>query len=108
LIPAPWRPHAFALAGYVVVALAFVWPLPLTLHRHLTGPPGGDTGVYVWNQWVFQHEILEHRHRTSPSGSSRSAAGRMKVFRLQHVETDGSFELYRTAYSAPPMAAAPR
>ena len=57
-----WRPHALALAGYVVVALAFVWPLPLNLGTHLTGPPGGDTGVYVWNQWVFQHEILEHRH----------------------------------------------
>ena len=51
-----------ALAGYVVVALAFVWPLPLHLDTHLTGPPGGDTGVYVWNQWVFQHEILEDRH----------------------------------------------
>jgi hypothetical protein len=28
---------------------------------HLTGSPAGDTGVYVWNQWVFQHELLEHR-----------------------------------------------
>ena len=62
MLSSHWRPHAFALAGYVVVALAFVWPLPLNLGTHLTGPPGGDTGVYVWNQWVFQHEILEHRH----------------------------------------------
>jgi hypothetical protein len=62
MIPSQWRPHAFALAGYILVALAFVWPLPLHLDTLLTGPPGGDTGVYVWNQWVFQHEILEHRH----------------------------------------------
>jgi len=26
---------------------------------HLTGPPDGDTGVYVWNQWVFRHEIVD-------------------------------------------------
>ena len=42
------------------------WPssfrgrLPLNLGTHLTGNPGGDTGVYVWNQWVFRHEIFEH------------------------------------------------
>ena len=29
---------------------------------HLTGPPSGDTGVYVWNQWVFRHALLEE-HR---------------------------------------------
>ena len=62
MVPSHWRPHACALAGYVVVALAFVWPLPLHLDTHLTGSPSGDTGVYVWNQWVFQHEILEDRH----------------------------------------------
>ena len=50
-----------ALAGYVLLALAFSWPLPLHLDTHLTGPIGGDTGVYVWNQWVFRHEVLnEH------------------------------------------------
>ena len=62
MLSSQWRPHAFALAGYVVVALVFVWPLPLHLDTHLTGPPDGDTGVYVWNQWVFQHEVLEDRH----------------------------------------------
>lgn len=61
MVPSRWRPHAFALAGYVVVAIVFVWPLPLHLATHLTGSPGGDTGVYVWNQWVFQHEILDER-----------------------------------------------
>ncbi len=57
----PWRPHAYALAGYACVALAFAWPLPLHLATHLTGSPAGDTGVYVWNQWVFHHELLDNR-----------------------------------------------
>ena len=49
------------MAGYVLLALAFTWPLLLHLDTHLTGPIGGDTGVYVWNQWVFRHELLnEH------------------------------------------------
>ncbi len=26
----------------------------------LPGAPGGDTGVYVWNLWVFRHEIVAH------------------------------------------------
>ena len=53
--------HLAVLAGYVATALVFSWPLALHLSTHLTGPPDGDTGVYVWNQWVFQHEILVHR-----------------------------------------------
>lgn len=55
------RLHLLVLAGYVVTALVFSWPLALHLSTDLTGPPNGDTGVYVWNQWVFQHEILVHR-----------------------------------------------
>jgi len=54
--------HAVALAAYVVVAIVFLWPLPLNMGTHLTGVPGGDTGVYVWNQWVFRHEVLQERH----------------------------------------------
>jgi hypothetical protein len=54
--------HLGVLAGYVVLAVVFSWPLPLHMGTHLTGSTGGDTGVYVWNQWVFHHEILEH-HR---------------------------------------------
>ena len=54
--------HAVALAAYVVVAIVFSWPLPLNMDTHLTGVPGGDTGVYVWNQWVFRHEIVQERH----------------------------------------------
>ena len=43
--------------GYVLAASAFAWPLPLFLGTHFTGDPGGDTGVYVWNQWVFHQEV---------------------------------------------------
>ena len=58
--PPAWRTHAVALAGYALLAVAFAWPLPLHLATHLTGSVGSDTGVYVWNQWVFRHELLEH------------------------------------------------
>ena len=43
--------------GFVLAAGAFTWPLPLHLGTHFTGNPGGDTGVYVWNQWVFHQEL---------------------------------------------------
>jgi hypothetical protein len=48
------------LLGYVCVALVFAWPLLIQLGEALPGPVGGDTGVYVWNLWVFRHEIAEH------------------------------------------------
>ena len=54
-----WRTHATVLLGYVVAAVVFSWPLPLHLETSLTGESGGDTGVYVWNQWVFRHELVE-------------------------------------------------
>lgn len=78
-IPASWRPHAYALLGYIVVALVFAWPLPLHLSTHLTGSPEGDTGVYVWNQWVFQQEVLTHR--TNPYFTDRifSLTGRANL-----------------------------
>ncbi len=59
---AAWYSHACALVAYAVVALTFSWPLPLHLSTHLTGDPASDTGVYVWNLWVFHHELLDH-HR---------------------------------------------
>ena len=55
-----WRPHVWALTGYACAALAFAWPLPLHLGDYLTGSPAGDTGIYIWNQWVFRHELLNH------------------------------------------------
>jgi hypothetical protein len=53
--------HLLVVAGYAAAAIALTWPLVLHLSTHLTGPPGSDAGVYVWNQWVFQHELLENR-----------------------------------------------
>ena len=43
------------------MAVILSWPLPLKLGTHLTGEPAGDAGVYVWNQWVFHHEVTENR-----------------------------------------------
>jgi hypothetical protein len=45
-----WPSHFAAVIGYVLVAVAFSWPLLPNAATHLTGDPGGDTGVYVWNQ----------------------------------------------------------
>ena len=56
-----WRLHAGAVLAYAVVAIAFTWPLAANLDTRLTGGTGGDTGVYVWNQWVFRHEVVENR-----------------------------------------------
>jgi hypothetical protein len=58
------RPAALisALLAYGFVAVFFNWPLPLNLGSQLTGRITGDTGVYVWNVWLFRHEIVAH-HR---------------------------------------------
>ena len=56
------RREVAALLGYVCVALVFAWPLPLRMAEAMIGLPGGDAGVYVWNLWVFRHEIVQH-HR---------------------------------------------
>jgi hypothetical protein len=62
-MPAPaLRREIAALLGYVCVAIAFAWPLPLRLADAMIGLPAGDAGVYVWNLWVFRHEIVEN-HR---------------------------------------------
>ncbi len=55
------RLHLAAAAAYVGLAALLTWPLPLHLATHLTGPPGGDTGSYVWNLWVFRHELESGR-----------------------------------------------
>src|SRR6267142_6924011 len=52
--------HVWAVAFYTVVALGFNWPLPLYLAEKLPGAITGDTGVYVWNLWLFRHEIVAH------------------------------------------------
>jgi hypothetical protein len=56
------RREAAALLGYVCVALAFTWPLAMHVSDALLAPPGGDTGVYIWNLWVFRHEIVQNHH----------------------------------------------
>ena len=50
-----------AFLSYALTAVVFHWPLAARLGSALTGPIGGDTGVYVWNLWVFRHEIVAHR-----------------------------------------------
>jgi hypothetical protein len=45
----------------VLVAVLQSWPLPVRLFTHLTGQPSGDTGLYVWNTWVFRHELVDGR-----------------------------------------------
>jgi hypothetical protein len=57
-----WSPRLGVVFGYVCAAVVFTWPLALQMGSAFTGDPGGDTGVYVWNQWVFHHEMLVDRH----------------------------------------------
>jgi len=52
--------HGVAVLGYCGVAMLFAWPLPLHLSESLLGSPAGDLGVYLWNLWVFRHEIMVH------------------------------------------------
>ncbi|HEU4894154.1 MAG TPA: hypothetical protein VFT47_21505 [Vicinamibacterales bacterium] len=53
---------AVAMMAYAVLACLLTWPLPLNLRTQLLGNTGGDTGVYLWNLWIFRHEILRHAH----------------------------------------------
>ena len=58
-MPSAWRQHVVVFVVYVALMLVQSWPLPLKLSTHLTGTPAGDAGVYVWNIWVFSHEIVD-------------------------------------------------
>src|SRR6476659_226240 len=49
-------------ASFIALACGLTWPLALHLRTHLLGDPTGDTGVYVWNLWIFRHELLRHAH----------------------------------------------
>lgn len=79
-----WSPRLAVGLGYVALALLFTWPLPLSLSTHLTGDPGGDTGVYVWNQWVFQHEL---HAGASPFSTDRILALSSRAGLSQHNYT---------------------
>ncbi len=48
--------------GFAFLAVVLSWPLPLHFATRLPGTPTGDTGAYVWNLWVFQHELLHDGH----------------------------------------------
>lgn len=56
LMPLAW------VVLYAAVAVAVTWPLAAHLPSALLGSPGGDTGVYVWNLWIFRHELIDHGH----------------------------------------------
>jgi len=77
--PREWTPRIAVALGYVCVAIAFSWPLPLHLGSALTGDPGGDTGVYVWNQWVFQHEALVEHANPLRTGQILSTTDRVDL-----------------------------
>ncbi len=55
-----WSRATIVLIAFFGLALLQAWPLPLYLSSQLTGPPSGDTGVYVWNTWVFRHELMDN------------------------------------------------
>ncbi len=46
------------VAAYAAAAVLFTWPLVRNLSTKLTGLPSSDLGVYLWNLWVFRHELL--------------------------------------------------
>ncbi|HVZ20765.1 MAG TPA: hypothetical protein VG871_06870, partial [Vicinamibacterales bacterium] len=50
---------AWSFLSYLGLAILQTWPLALHLSTHLTGLPGGDAGVYVWNTWVFRHQLID-------------------------------------------------
>jgi hypothetical protein len=77
-------PRLAVVAGYVVAALIFTWPLALHLSTHLTGDPGGDTGVYVWNQWVFHQELTTGHN---PLATEKILALTSRVDLTQHNYT---------------------
>jgi hypothetical protein len=54
------RLHIAVVSGYGLAAVLFTWPLTLHLSSTFPGDPAADTGVYVWNLWVFRHQILAH------------------------------------------------
>ena len=54
--------QAAVFLAYIAIAAAFAWPLPLHVGSAFPGDVAGDLGVYVWNLWVFRHEIVAHGH----------------------------------------------
>lgn len=64
IIASPFVAHfrsASIVAGYALLAVLITWPLPRHFTTHLPGDPGGDTGTYVWNTWVFHDAVSRQR-----------------------------------------------
>lgn len=57
--PRRW-PLVLVFAAYLLLAFAAAWPLTADLDGLLPGDASGDTGIYVWNLWIFRHELLAH------------------------------------------------
>jgi hypothetical protein len=74
-----WKCHLWAVLGYAAIAVVFTWPLVPNITTHLTGSPAGDTGVYVWNQWVFHHELVENRSSPYFTDKIFSLSGRANL-----------------------------
>ena len=71
------RTAVCAALGYMLVAVFFTWPLARNPGTRLLAPAGGDTAVYLWNNWIFRHEIavhhaspLETSHILAPAAST--------------------------------------
>ncbi|MBA2302932.1 MAG: hypothetical protein H0W08_09890, partial [Acidobacteria bacterium] len=79
--------HLTALACYIAVAALFWWPLPLHLTDALPGSPSGDTGVYVWNLWLFRHEVMAHQRFPFETLEILNAAGSAAVPLSMHNYT---------------------
>lgn len=60
--PLTTRERLLAATGYLALAVSVTWPLVTRLSTALPGNPTGDTGVYIWNLWIFRHELLRHAH----------------------------------------------
>jgi hypothetical protein len=68
--PSPRRWSApLALVAYAALVLVAAWPLSGAVRSVLPGSAGNDTGVYVWNLWVFRYELLVNH--SNPLWTSR-------------------------------------
>ena len=57
-----WLTASVVTVSYAIAAAILTWPLVRHLTTTLLGDPAGDTGVYVWNLWIFRHELVLHSH----------------------------------------------
>src|SRR5439155_11438681 len=58
--PAPggWRAHLAVLGGYLLLSLAFTWPLVLHIGSAIPGD-GFDGLQNYWNLWWVRHALLD-------------------------------------------------